>query len=64
MLQYPKHYELSFSSGIILGIKDHNIIHNCLTYEGSSGSPIIKRYSENSVVGLHCGSDDKINLGY
>jgi len=61
ILQYPKGNELSFSDGIILGIQDSKLIHNCSTCEGSSGSPIILR-SNNSIIGLHYGSDEKINL--
>ena len=62
ILQYPKGNELSCSDGIILGIKDNKVIHNCSTCKGSSGSPIISRYSNNCVIGLHYGSDNKINL--
>ena len=64
ILQYPKGNELSFSSGIILEIKDNKIIHNSSTYEGSSGSPIILRNSDNSIIGIHYGSDEnkKFNL--
>ena len=62
ILQYPKGNELSCSDGIILGIKDNKVIHNCSTCKGSSGSPIISRYSNNCVIGLHTGSDNKINL--
>jgi len=61
ILQYPKGNELSFSAGIILGIQDSKLIHNCSTCKGSSGSPIILR-SNNSIIGLHYGSDNKINL--
>ena len=57
ILQYPKGNEISFSSGKILGIKDNKILHNSSTNKGSSGSPIISRYSDNSVIGLHYGSD-------
>jgi V8-like Glu-specific endopeptidase len=57
ILQYPKGNDLSFSNGKILSIiKDNKIIHNCSTEEGSSGSPIISRYSNNSIIGLHVGS--------
>ena len=38
------------------------MIHNCSTYEGSSGSPIISRYSDYSIIGLHFGNYKKINL--
>ena len=64
ILQYPKGKELSFSSGIILGIKNNKIMHNSSTYEGSSGSPIILRNSNNSIIGLHYGSNknDRFNL--
>ena len=62
ILQYPKENELSFSDGIILGIKDNKIIHNCSMCKGPSGSPIISRYSNNSIIGLDYGSDNKINL--
>ena len=58
ILQYPKGNELSFSSGIILEIKDNKIIHNSSTYKGSSGSPIILRNSHNSIIGLHYGSGE------
>ena len=57
VLQYPKGNEISFSSGKILEIEDNNIFHNSSTNKGSSGSPIISRYSDNSIIGLHYGSD-------
>ena len=62
ILQYPKENPFSFSEGIILGIKNNNLIHNCSTCNGSSGSPIILRDSNNSIIGLHYGSENKINL--
>jgi len=64
ILQYPKGNELSFSSGIILEIKDNEIKHNSSTYDSSSGSPIILRNSNNSIIGLHKGSGkyNTINL--
>jgi len=62
ILQYPKDNQLSFSEGIILGFEDNKIIHNCSTCNGSSGSPIISRYSNNSIIGLHYGAEDKINV--
>ena len=62
ILQYPKGNNLSFSNGKILSIrKDNKIIHNCSTEEGSSGSPIISRYSDYSIIGLHYGSYTKDN---
>jgi len=62
ILQYPKGNELTFSDGTILDIRNNIIIHNCSNYYGSSGSPIISRNSNNSVIGLHFGSNDKYNL--
>ena len=63
ILQYPKGNELTFSDGTIIGIKNDIILHNCSTYVGSSGSPIISRYSDNSIIGLHFGcSNDKYNF--
>ena len=64
ILQYPLGDELSFSSGIILDIKGNKIIHNSSTYEGSSGSPIILRNSDNSIIGLHNGSYKDNNQNY
>ena len=32
------------------------MIHNCSTEEGSSGSPIISRNSDFSIIDLHIGS--------
>ena len=64
ILQYPKGNKLSYSSGIILEIENNEIIHNSSTCEGSSGSPIILRNSNNSIIGLHYGSGEnkKYNL--
>ena len=60
ILQYPKGNDLSFANGKILSIrKDNKIIHNCSTQEGSSGSPIISRHSDYSIIGLHYGSYTK-----
>ena len=60
ILQFPEGNDLSFSYGKILSInKDNEIIHNCSTQEGSSGSPIITRNDEYSIIGLHVGSYPK-----
>ena len=56
ILQFPKGNDLSFSSGKILKADDSNMIHNCSTEGGSSGSPIISRDSDFSIIGLHYGS--------
>ena len=64
ILHYPtiNRNKITFSNGIILGIQDNRIIHNCSTYDGSSGSPLISRYSDNSIIGLHFGTYKNINL--
>jgi len=56
ILQYPNGNDLSFSSGKIKSIKGNSIFHTCSTDHGSSGSPIITRYSNSSIIGLHFGT--------
>ena len=54
MLQYPLG-ELALDSGKILDIKDNILIHSVPTEDGSSGSPLIKRYNMNFIIGIHRG---------
>ena len=64
VLQYPDG-NLRFHCGKILDIQNDLIKHNVPTKGGSSGSPLIKRYNNNLIVGLHFGAkiyDDKCNL--
>ena len=56
-LQFPKGNDLSFSGGKILSIENDKLLHNCSTNFGSSGSPILSRYSNCSVIGLHYGGE-------
>ena len=56
MLQFPDGKDLSFSNGKILSASDNILTHTCSTHKGSSGSPIISRKSNYSVIGLHFGS--------
>ena len=57
LLQYPIGKPLSFSCGKILSIEGNDLRHSSSSLEGSSGSPIIKRGSNNNyVIGLHSGS--------
>ena len=58
ILQYP-HDNLCFNCGKILDIKDNIIEHNVPTKDGSSGSPLIKRYNNNLIVGIHWGTKKK-----
>ena len=49
--------ELSFSAGKIISIGINKLSHNCSTSYGSSGSPILLRNSNCSVIGLHYGGE-------
>ena len=62
MLHYPDGKDLSFSNGKILSVTNNILSHNCSTHKGSSGSPIISRNSNCSVIGLHFGSHKEDEL--
>ena len=62
ILQYPRGNKLSHSIGKIIKVENHKIIHNASTLEGSSGSPLIKRYNINIVLGIHFGGQKDNNL--
>ena len=64
VLQYPKGGELSFDHGIIIDIGDNQIKHSVSTLEGSSGSPIIKRYNNTLVLGIHFGGENDGRCNY
>ena len=55
ILQYPNGGELAHDSGKIMNIDNNIIEHSVSTREGSSGSPLIKRYNTNLVIGIHLG---------
>ena len=67
ILQYP-YGELSHGSGIILDIKNNILVHSASTDKGSSGSPLMKRYNINLIIGMHLGgnesSDNKNKYNY
>ena len=52
ILQYPQG-KFFFDYGKILNIKENIIEHNVNIIGGSSGSPLIKRYNYNYVIGIH-----------
>jgi len=52
---------LCFDKGVIK-FKDNRIIHNASTTFGSSGSPLIKRYQHNLIIGIHNGYYSGYNL--
>ena len=47
---------LSHGSGKILDIESHIIKHSASTEKGSSGSPLIKRYNNKLIFGIHFGA--------
>ena len=57
ILQYLNSNELLFSSGNIITIEGNIIKHICSTSQGASGSPIILRYFNSNIIGLHFASD-------
>ena len=38
-----------------MNIENNEIHHSAATYYGSSGSPLIKRYNNKLILGMHCG---------
>ena len=52
--------DLSNSLGLITDIEKKIIKHSAATEEGSSGSPLIKRYNNNLVLGIHFGVEKNI----
>ena len=65
ILQYPNG-ELAHDVGKILDINNNIIKHSVCTDNGASGSPLIKRYNNNLIIGMHCGSkkDEKSDKTY
>ena len=57
ILHYPNGEDISFSYGKIKYLEGDFIKHSASTAKGSSGSPIIRRSSDNYVIGLHFGGD-------
>ena len=62
ILQYPEGKKISHSIGKIIGFKNDIISHNASTLGGSSGSPLIKRYNINLIIGIHHSTNKEINL--
>ena len=65
IIHYKNGKTVKYSPGIITNItedKINNINLNCITEEGSSGSPIIN-LQNYGVIGIHRGFFNKINKG-
>eukprot|EP00833_Pecoramyces_ruminatium_P008856 jgi/Orpsp1_1/1182888/evm.model.c7180000083072.1 len=66
ILQYPYGENIKFSNGIIKSYYGFNYLHTCLTYSGSSGSPLLN--NDLKVIGVHCSKrtykDNSINNIY
>jgi len=64
IIQYPKYGDEqkgAVSYGILNGIKDeYNLIYNCSTDHGSSGSPILQ-LSNQKIIGIHKEGVSKYN---
>jgi len=64
IMQYPKYGDEqkgAVSYGVLNGIKDeYNLIYNCSTDHGSSGSPILK-LSNQKIIGIHKEGVSKYN---
>jgi hypothetical protein len=66
LIHYPFNKNVSVSYGVIKYEKYNNyrFIHNCSTFDGSSGSPIINlECKEEEIIGIHIGRKNKYNLG-
>ena len=57
ILQFPGG-ELSHSIGKIIYISNDKIKHNANTLYGSSGSPLITRFNNKLIVGIHFGAEN------
>ena len=61
-MQYPEGI-LSHDCWKIIDIKSNIIEHSVSTKEGSSGSPLIKRYNNKMIVGIQLRAKPKEDTG-
>ena len=61
LIQFPKGKEIEILNGSIKHINNFEIIHNINSLRNSSGTPIILKNRNCSIIGIHLGSlkDDK-----
>ena len=64
ILNYPEEKNIVVSYGMLLNIENEQIIHQCITKGGSSGSPILS-LDNFKIIGIHCGASkaNNYNLG-
>ena len=62
IMQYPKGL-LTLKVGHLKKIDKEQIQHSVTTFKGSSGSPIILLLRDYKIIGIHRGSNNRLNLG-
>ena len=63
IMQYPKGGSLTLKTGDLKQIDEEKIQHSVTTFKGSSGSPIILLLRDYKIIGIHRGTNNKLNLG-
>ena len=62
IMQYPNGL-LTLKVGHLKKIDKEQIQHSVTTFKGSSGSPIILLLRDYKIIGVHRGSNNRLNLG-
>ena len=62
-MQYPNGGPLTLKVGHLIKIDEEQIQHSVTTSKGSSGSPIILLIRDYRIIGIHRGSNNRLNLG-
>ena len=63
ILNYPEEKNIVVSYGKLLKIENEQIIHQCITKGGSSGSPILS-LDNFKIIGIHCGASKANNYNF
>ena len=61
-MQYPKCGPLTLKAGHLKKIDKEQIQHSVTTFKGFSGSPIILLLRDYKIIGVHRGSNNRLNL--
>ena len=64
VLQYPNGGELSYYNGVIADVENGLIEHTANTLKGSSGSPLIERYNNKFILGIHFDYKKKLAIPF